>query len=349
MSDKQQDADERLPNKESTTPEKQEDVIPEIEKLTRDALKQKVSICANPFEIIDACADSLGQVLQQIEDHDDAEGIIIEVCNSIIQACESNTDATLGAVHISHKHPYSCLHPIYTAVLSYVLCRALDLTANEIENVLAAALTSNIAMLDLQEELQQQTTALSDEQKAKIEAHPKEGIKILKSCGIKNQDWLDIVHQHHERANGDSYPEGLTGDQIVIGAKILALADVYSAMISPRSYRESMEASDALKSVFMERGKECDETLAILLIKRMGVFPPGCYVNLKSGEIAIVVQRTEDPMKPKVVTLLNPAGRAYVSPVCLTTDTPEHHITGAAKHLEPDEVKVELHRIWGYD
>jgi len=349
MNDKQQEPEERLSDEESTTPEKQEEVIPEIERLTREELKKKISACANPFEIIDACADSLGQVLHQIEGHDDAEGIIIEICNAIIHACESNTDATLGAVHISHKNPYSCLHPIYTAVLSYVICQMLKMSADEIKNILAAALTSNLAMFDLQEKLQQQVTPLSQSQKELIDKHPTESVNILKRSGINNQAWLDMVQQHHERANGKGYPAGLKDEQILVGAKILGLADVYSAMISPRTYRESMEASDALKSVFLERGKECDETLAILLIKRMGVFPPGCYVNLSSGEVAIVVQRTKNPMKPKVVTLLNPAGRAYVCPVCLNTDSPEHNIIGTAKRLEPDEVKVKLHRIWGYE
>ena len=353
MNDKQQKPDESLPDEENTAAENEAEAVaevePEIEKETRESLQKKINACANPFEIIDVCAESLFQVLHQLETHDDAEGIISEICKAIMQACESNTDATLGAVHVAHKHPYSCLHPIYTAVLCYVLCQMLKMSADEIENVLAAALTSNIAMLDLQEELQQQVTPLSQEQKEKIKAHPQESVNILKRCGINNQDWLDIVHQHHERANGSGYPQQLSDEQIVTGAKILAIADIYSAMISPRCYRNPMEASEALKSVFMERGKECDETLAILLIKRMGVFPPGCYVNLRSGEVAIVVQRTKDAMTPKVVTLLNPSGRAYVSPMCLGTDSHDHHITGVATHLEPDEVKVELHRIWGYD
>ncbi|MBI3771561.1 MAG: HD domain-containing protein [Gammaproteobacteria bacterium] len=218
--------------------------------------------------------------------------------------------------------------------------------AKSSQSIISAALTSNIAILNLQDILQQQSSALSEEQQKEVRSHPEKGVAMLKACGINDPEWLDSVRQHHERANGKGYPGGLTGDKTVIGAKILALADVYSAMISPRVYRKSLEASGALKTVFLERGKEYDETLSILLIKRMGIYPPGSYVRLRNEEIAIVTKRSYDSMKPGVASLVNPNGKSYIKPLYRNTQSPEYSILGAVEFN--GELEMALPLIWGY-
>lgn len=301
----------------------------------------------NPFEVIDYCAGRIGDILPNIGKCQNAESEIIEISEALIVACKKDIDATIGAVHIAHRHQYSNLHPIYTAVLSYILCDALAMEQKSSQSIISAALTCNIGMLDFQDGLQQQSSALNDEQKKEVHNHPEKSVAILRACGIEDQEWLDSVRQHHERANGKGYPGGLTGDKTVIGAKIIALADVYSAMISPRSYRKSLEASGALKTVFLERGKEYDETLSILLIKRMGIYPPGSYVRLKNEEIAIVTKRSYDSMKPGVASLVNPNGKNYIKPLYRNTQSPEYGIRGAVEFN--GELAIALPLIWGYE
>lgn len=233
----------------------------------------------NPFEIIETCTFRLGRVLFNLTQKKDCTEMIQVIANDIMHACEKAPDATLGAVHLLHGHAYTTIHPIHVATLCYALCTAIKVPIAETRTIIAACLTSNIGMLELQEVLHDQTTPLSDEQKAQIQRHPQASVDILKASGINDPLWLEIVMQHHERSHGEGYPKGLKGDEIGRGAKILAITDCYSAMISPRSYKESMEASTALKTLFLERGKAYDETLAVLLIKYMGIFPPAPLSN----------------------------------------------------------------------
>ena len=301
----------------------------------------------NPFEIIEQSAFRLSKVFYKLTQHDDVKEPANAIVQRIIEACKKDSDATIGAVHLLHGHAYTTIHPIHTAVLCYSLCEALQLNDVETHTVMLAALTSNIGMLELQEELHHQINPLSDEQRQKIQQHPLESVKILTASGLNDGKLLEMVLQHHERSHGEGYPHGLKCEGIAQGAKIVALADVYSAMISPRSYRESMQVSNALKTLFLERGKEYDEILAVLLIKHLGVYPPGTFVQLANGETAVVVRRTDDKMTPKVACVVNNKGVPYSRPIARNSAEQQYHIKGmvSPKH----QINLNLSNVWGYD
>lgn len=300
----------------------------------------------NPFEIIETCAFRLGRVLFNLSQNRDCSESINVITNDIMHACEKAPDATLGAVHLLHGHTYTTIHPIHVAALCYALCTAAKLSQSETHTIIAACLTSNIGMLELQEVLHEQSAPLTDDQKQQIQCHPGESVRILNASGVNDPLWLEIVTQHHERANGEGYPKGLRSDQITLGAKILAITDCYSAMISPRAYRESMEASTALKTLFLERGKAYDETLAVLLIKYMGVFPPGVFVKLNNGEVAVVVRRTANNMAPEVASIISTKEMPYARPILRDSSKPEFAIKGITENKK--RLAATLSSIWGY-
>jgi len=301
----------------------------------------------NPFEIIETCTFRLGRVLYNLTQGKECSEAIDVIASDIMLACEKAPDAALGAVHLLHGHAYTTIHPIHVAALCYALCTAQKMSKEETHTIIAACLTSNIGMLELQETLHEQTTPLTDEQKKQIQIHPIQSAKILKAANITDPMWLKIVLQHHERTNGQGYPQGLKEEEIVKGARILALADCYSAMISPRDYKESMGASNALKQIFLDRGKEYDETLSVLLIKYMGVYPPGAYVMLNNGEIAVVVKRTSNNMAPKVASVFSASGTPYTRPIPRETTRDEFSIKGI---VDTDEKRLAFNiaNIWGY-
>lgn len=301
----------------------------------------------NPFELIEACTFRLGRVLFNLTQGKDCSEMIHVIANDIMRACEKAPDATLGAVHLLHGHAYTTIHPIHVATLCYALCTAIKVPREETHTVIAACLTANIGMLELQEVLHEQAAALSPEQKDLINKHPEESVRLLKASGINDQLWLDIIMQHHERSHGEGYPRGLKDEEICRGAKILALADCYSAMISPRTYKESMEASTAMKTLFLERGKAYDETLAVVLIKYMGIFPPGAFVKLNNGETAVVVRRTSNNMVPEVASVISHKDVPYTRPIPRNSNKPEFAIKGIVENKR--RLGVTLSTIWGYE
>ncbi|MEG3193662.1 HD domain-containing phosphohydrolase, partial [Lysobacter sp. D1-1-M9] len=139
--------------------------------------------------------------------------------------------------------------------------------------------------------------------------------------------WLEAVLHHHERLDGSGYPNRLTAAAITAGARTLAIVDIYSAMVRPRAYREAIHARHALRNLFMERGKAVDEALATLLIREIGVFPPGTPVRLANGEVGVVLHRGRDAARPVVARLINANGTLAAIAAQRDTSTPAYAIT----------------------
>ena len=300
----------------------------------------------NPFDVIERCAFRLGQIFFKVSQDLKAEAEILDICRELSTACDTNPDATLGAVHLLHGHAYTTIHPIHTATIAHFLCAQLGVDEDERLAIIAAALTCNISILELQEVLQTQDEPLSPEQKAVIQQHPQHGVDMLRANGISNELWLTIVAEHHERINGSGYPGGLTANDIAFGAKIVAVADAYSAMISPRIYRETNLSRDALIKFMHGRGKEFDESLCRLLVKNMGMFPPGSFVKLANDETAIVVRRNTNSDCPIVASMIAGDSSDYSTPIIRDTHATEYAVQGMVKRIWGE--KLDLSEIWGY-
>jgi len=277
----------------------------------------------NPFIAKQACADRLQLLLRDLADGVAANALqrTHEIATMIRALCELDADAILAAVHLSRDFDYATLHPIHTAILCDLLAVRLALPDEQRQSLIAAALTMNVGMLDLQNQLFEQAEPLTAEQSRAIQQHSHVGVELLSAAGIDDDVWLDIVLQHHERIDGGGYPNALTAESIRHKARILALADIYSALVTPRRHRKPILAKDALKTIFLGRGKEVDEELAGHFIRETGIFPPGAFVRLANGEIAVVARRaivnqSRDSTAPIVYSVISPRGGRYESPIC---------------------------------
>jgi len=160
--------------------------------------------------------------------------------------------------------------------------------------------------------------------------------------------WLSIIMQHHERGDGTGYPEGLLFSEIGKGALILAIADRYGAMVSTRDYRKPLFIKDALSAFLLDKGKAYDSRYALQLIKIFSIFPPGSFVTLDNGEVAIVVKRgVKNPMKPIVKSILGPDKKRYSKPLfreCGRNGYEVEALTG----FDPN-IPLNYSSIWEYN
>ena len=303
---------------------------------------------ASPFDLFNDIAFRLKHIFESIVRKDKkTSNRVLSLCKDIQSLCTFDNDAALGAVHIVHGHPYTIYHPLHIAIICEVIGKALKYDKDGRLSLLAAAITGNIAMNELQELLQQQTSPLTDEQSLQINTHTTQSCELLKEAGVTDRDWLEGVLQHHEMVDGSGYPEGLSGDSISQSAKIIAVADKYSALLSPRSYRGSLTAQEALKQFFVEKGQQYDERLSMLFIKELGIFPPGAFVKLLNGETAVVIKRgKENTLYPIVCSYIRSDGRPYGTPLKRNTNVKEYSIDSAS---EPDKrISLNLRVLWGY-
>ena len=163
---------------------------------------------------------------------------------------------------------------------------------------------------------------------------------------MQNDDWFKAVLHHHEKYDGSGYSGALRGDDLPLSVRLISLADTYSAMIQPRLYRGGVLPRDALREIFVQRGKEIDEGLAQLFIKELGVYPPGAFVKLQNGETAVVTRPGENAMNPIVHSVLGPRGAPLNNPIKRDTADPDL----AIRDMVPRDktTKLDLPRLWGY-
>jgi HD-GYP domain-containing protein (c-di-GMP phosphodiesterase class II) len=178
----------------------------------------------------------------------------------------------------------------------------------------AAALTLDVGIVDEHEAISSSTGPLGEHHRAIIADHPERGVRLLRDIGIRDEAWLQAVELHHERMDGSGYPHGLVGDAIPLGARIVALADAYTAMLRPRGDRPAFLARDALRELYANQSARYDARLVQVLIRQLGVYPPGTVVKLASGEVGVCVRRTADARKPVLQAVIDPTGQLYATP-----------------------------------
>ncbi|MBU1191033.1 MAG: HD domain-containing protein [Gammaproteobacteria bacterium] len=300
----------------------------------------------NPFEIIRAASQRLDQVFQGLESGSpQVEERILRLVRDILGICTEMPDAAIGALHLCHETTYTLCHPIHQACLVTLIGKRLALDEPSTEALVAAALTANVGMRELQDQLYKQSSPPTDAQREEIRLHTLRSSELLMNAGIRNELWLNIVRQHHERPDGSGYPAHLKGDQILDAAQTLSLADQYCAMLSARADRDPLPPHEQLRTLFMQRGQDFSETICVALVKELGVFPPGTFVRLISGEVGVVVQRGENGIQPIVSTLISPRGGAYARPFRRNCTDKEFSVKESVRWQGGP---LNLSLIWGF-
>ncbi|GAG61588.1 unnamed protein product [marine sediment metagenome] len=164
-------------------------------------------------------------------------------------------DATIDTMSkiIEVKDPYTSGHQHRVCQLAVPLARELGLSPDKIEGIRIASLIHDIGKISLPAEILSKPTTLTDIEYSLLKNHSQTGYDILKSIDF-SYPIAKIVLQHHERLNGSGYPNNLKGDKILLGARILGVADVVEAMSSHRPYRPALGIEKALEEISKNKG-----------------------------------------------------------------------------------------------
>lgn len=242
-------------------------------------------------------------------------------------------DPDLALFHIVHPSPdklarYGVLHAMHTAILITLVGNRKDWVYPRVQSAVNAALTMNLTITALQSVLSQQMEPPTADQRQAIAAHPLATWHLLRQLDVTDEDWLLAVAQHHEQPDGKGYPQGLT--DINQNADALRTCDVFCAKLSPRISRNGLLSTRAAAEIFRQRSAGY---FGATIIREMGLYPPGCMVDLNTGEHGIVIRRTSDPMSPEIAVLSNELGQCIDEPI--RTRTGKSHgrsVIGAAEN-----------------
>lgn len=229
---------------------------------------------------------------------------------------------------------YGIEHSIHCAIVCRLVAQRLQWGADEATRAFKAGLTMNLSMLELQGVLATQTVPPTDDQRRQIHSHPIRSREMLVDAGITDRDWLRAVEQHHEQPDRSGYPFGIH-DPCEL-ATLLQRADVYTAKLSSRSTRDAMPADRAGRELFM---RDPANPITAALVKEFGVYPPGCFVALATGETGIVVKRGPTVMAPVVAVMTDRHGEPMPEPVRRDTSRAGQAIVAV---IPPKAMRVRL-------
>ncbi len=184
------------------------------------------------------------------------------------------------------RDEYTATHSERVAELSVKIARKLGLSQDEIERIKAAARIHDIGKIAIPDRILLKPEGLSPEEWELMKQHPLIGADIIKDLEVY-KDCVDIVKYEHERWDGSGYPEGLKGEEIPLGARIVAVADVYDALRSDRPYRPKLSVEEAVRELRRMRGKKLDPKVVDALIE----------VLKEEGELAEVPERETAGLK----------------------------------------------------
>ncbi len=158
---------------------------------------------------------------------------------------------------VDEKGQYKVSHSQNTAELSKKLCKQIGLNEKTTDLVYYAGLLQNIGKITLPESLFTNKGKLSKEDWDKLQNHPNVGVNLLMNINFLSEV-IPYIHYHKERWDGCGEPEGLKGNSIPFGSRIIAVADAYTAMTSDRSYRNAMTKEEAMEIIKQEAATKWD-------------------------------------------------------------------------------------------
>lgn len=269
--------------------------------------------------------------------------------SKVIQAaCLTDRDATLGWLFLGTEARYVVAHPIHTAILCEFVATQMGWSEEERLDLIDAALTMNIGHLVAQHKLHGHATALTPGQREEIHKHSRDGYDLLLELKVAETKWCEAVLQHHERLDGSGYPAGLKGDAISPFARLIAVADVYCALISEHAHRHALPPNAALKQLYLMRGTLLDGAMVEQLIKLSGAYPPGCLVRLANGELAVVTHPGPTPAAPIVHSVISARNTALNVYPKRETQTAEFAIKEVLSLARTKVTINQKARLWGY-
>ncbi|MCC6824318.1 MAG: HD domain-containing protein [Acidobacteria bacterium] len=202
-----------------------------------------VRVKANNVTELGTLGDSFNLMTEKIEEQ------IVKLAS----AAKENRELFVGTVKalaaaIDGKDKYTRGHSERVARISVAIGRRLGMSSSELDDLRMGALLHDVGKIAIDDSILKKAAPLTDEEYEIMKTHPQRGYKIMSQIPAMKA-FLPAMYMHHEMVNGKGYPQGLTGDQIPLQAKIVSVADTFDAMTIDRPYSKAMELTAALERI----------------------------------------------------------------------------------------------------
>lgn len=243
---------------------------------------------------------SFGLYIDKIED---ANNVLSNLVDTILDSEDLQFDIDSFDFHENFRYN----HALSIAVVCIAIAKELRMKKGDIIDLAFAAILHDIGDSAVPRELLDKPAKLSEDEFNVVKTHTTLGYQALLSSSSVSEHVREGVLSHHERYDGSGYPEGLHGKAIPFFARIIAVADVYSALTSARPYRSAYQIAEAIEYIMGNAGRQFDSGVVKAFLKVVSPYPIGSCVKLSSGEKAVVAdQHPENPLRPVIFLIDDP-------------------------------------------
>jgi HD-GYP domain-containing protein (c-di-GMP phosphodiesterase class II) len=231
-----------------------------------------------------------------------AKEAVADCINSIL----NSPDAMLWLTQVKNKDEYTAQHSLNVCVLSILLGRYLNYSKKQLHTIGICGLMHDMGKMLVPSDILNKPAKLEQNELVIMQSHTVLGYELLKSSRGIDISAAETAYFHHERMNGTGYPRQIGEENIPYLTRIISIADVYDAITSDKVYQKGETHLKATHILSQHMGSHFDPLLVEKFIECIGLYPPGCIVEMTNGTIAIVLEANEtSKLRPKIVTILD--------------------------------------------
>jgi HD-GYP domain-containing protein (c-di-GMP phosphodiesterase class II) len=221
--------------------------------------------------------------------------------NNLIDELLINSNLLVNLADIRSFDDYTFAHSVNVAILSIMTGITMQYNELQLKELGIGALLHDLGKTKIDVNILNKPDDLNKEEFEEIKRHPQYGFDMLRKHDDISLLSAHIAFQHHERWDGHGYPRQLSGEKILEYARIVAVADVYDALLADRPYRPSYSINQASTIVKRMAGTFLDVNCVDAFLSNIAIFPIGSFLELNTGETGVVVDvNKEMPSRPIV-------------------------------------------------
>ncbi len=284
-----------------------------------------------------------GEVLQAISTNKPTSSEEVnKIVESLYPAVRDHTDAMVAFTIHSGGGPLSLAESsVNCMILSTVIGLNVKLPPHRLIQLAVGALLHDIGMTRVPREIIEKKEGLTDAELNQIRLHTIYSYSFI-TKNLKYPEEIGLIAlQHHERWDGKGYPKGLSGEQIMLAARIVSIADSFEAMVRDRPYRNSMIGYSAMRQILNDNSRRFDSEILKVFIKSLGIYPIGSIVLLNDASIGRVIKIHSDaPLRPVLRLIVDKSGRKYAEGDSSLVDLLQEKSLFIARAINPKEINA---------
>jgi putative nucleotidyltransferase with HDIG domain len=280
--------------------------LPFSKELDRSLTSQAVSQVESVYERIAATG---------VVDEKDFSALV-ETGRVLAQEVGKVPQVLLSLSDIRSFDEYTYVHSLNVALLAGFIAKKIQPETPElVEIVTVGGLLHDLGKTRIPRAILNKPGPLSQKEFLAVQDHPAAGEFLARRGGVENPQILSFIRHHHERWNGDGYPDKLRGETIPVASRVAAVADVFDALTTKRVYKDAYHNARALQMIIENTGTHFEKSIVRILLSSIGLYPPGSVVEMNDGSAGVVVGvREKDLFRPQVLLQSDPEGTSYQEP-----------------------------------